>query len=379
MANIEIKEGLFERVNNYAIFVYMKQVKCILASIVLISCFCVPVHGQPLGGYTTVQVDTNYIEVYKDELTTRLYISRKQNGYSLSDRFYQPWINYKTNDNILLGMGYTYSFLTINLGLKIPFVNQDDELYGKSKYVDLHTNFLFRSYIVDLYLQWNSGYYLSNPEKVYPYWDKSEEIMPQRGDMRTNIVGLNVQRLFNSERYSYKASFWQNEFQKRSAGTAIVGVEAYWMLGMTDSLMVDGSIPSSGFMGDIPFNQNDILNMGLNGGYAYTFVWNEKLYLSLWTMFGLSGAYQRIHYTPASFTLSKGISVGLTNNTKISLGFNSKKYYVGLSYNRFSMTTLASSYGDWFSYNTGHIRINFVKRILLKRSIKILRPDLWIF
>jgi hypothetical protein len=365
--------------NNYAIFVYMKQVRCILTGIILISFLYVPVHGQPLGGYTAVQVDTNYIEVYKDELTTRLYVSRKQNGYNLSKGLYQPWMKYKTNDNILLGMGYTYSFLTINLGVKLPFINQDDELYGKSKYLDLQTNFLFRSYIIDLYLQWNSGYYLSNPDDVYNYWDNNEDIMPQRGDMRTNIVGLNVQRLFNSERYSYKASFWQNEFQKKSAGSAIVGVEAYWMLGMSDSMMVGSAIPLSGYLDDELFNQNDIVNVGLNGGYAYTFVWAEKLYLSLWTMFGVSGAYHRVRYTPDSYTLSKGISVGLTNNTKISLGFNTRRYYLGASFSRFSMTTMAGSNRDWLSYHTGHFRINLVKRIRLKRSIKILRPDLWIF
>ncbi len=47
----------------------------------------------------------------------------------------------------------TNSFLTINLGLNMPLINQDDELNAESKYVDLQTYFMFRSYIVDLYLQ----------------------------------------------------------------------------------------------------------------------------------------------------------------------------------------------------------------------------------
>jgi len=366
--------------NNCAIFVYMKQAaRYILTGIILISLFYIPVNGQLFDENPTLKYDTSYIKVYKDELTTRLYISRKQNGYTLSDGLYQPWMKYKTNDNILLGMGYTYSFLTINLGVKLPVVNQDDELYGKSKYLDLQTKFMFRDFIIDLYLQWNNGYYLSNPEDVYYYWDNNEEIMPQRGDMRTNIVGLSVQYLFNSDRYSYKASFWQNEFQRKSAGSPMLGLEAYWTFGMTDSLMVEGVIPSSGFMNDQPFNQNDMYNVGVSGGYAYTFVWAEKLSLSLCTLFGISGCHNRVHYTPDSYTLSKGISLGFTNTTLISMGYNSPKYYVGLSYSRFAMSSMAGSYRDWFSYNTAHIRINFVKRIHLKRSIKILRPDLWIF
>ena len=210
-------------------------------------------------------------------------------------------------------------------------------------------------------------------------WDESNEIMPLRGDMRTHIAGLNVQYLFNAERFSYKAAFLQNEFQKRSAGSPILGIEAYWMLGMTDSMMVEPAIPPAGYMNDELFNQVDIFNVGLNGGYAYTFVWDEKLFLSLSSTIGLSGAFDRVHYSAESLTLNEGISVGFSNTTRISLGYNSKRNYLGLSYSRFAMSTMAGSYRDWYSYNTGHIRINFARRFYLNRPIKILRPDLWFF
>ena len=357
----------------------MKWARRIFASIILISIFWTTAQGQFLDeAAPKINYDTSYIQVYKDELTTRLYLARKQNGYSLSEGFSQPFMKYKTNDNLLIGLGYTYSFLTINLGVKLPFVNNDDDIYGESTYFDLQTHFMFRSYIVDLYLQWNSGYYLSNPEDVYAFWNNDNEYMPLRGDMRTNILGLSFQYLFNSDRFSYKAAFWQNEFQRKSAGSPIVGIEAYWMLAMTDSMMVENAIPSSGYMDDLPFNRNDMMNAGLSGGYAYTFVWNEKLYLSLGTVFGISGSYHQVYYTPDSNTLTKGLSVGFTNTTRISLGFNSKKHYLGISYQRFWMEVRAGSYGDWYAYNTGHFRLNFVKRIHLKRPIKILRPDLWI-
>lgn len=349
--------------------------------IIWISLLCIlimPLSGQFLDKTAEVVYDTNYVKVYKDELTTRLYLSRKQNGYTLANTLLEPYMKYRTNDNILLGLGYTYSFLTINLGVKLPFINDDDAYYGKSKYFDLQTNFMFRSYIVDLYLQWNKGYYLSNPEDLYYYW-QGGKYMPLRGDMRTSIVGINVAHLFNSSRYSYKAAFLQNEFQRRSAGSPLVGLEAYWMLGMSDSLMVEPAIPPGGFMTDQPFNQIDMVNVGLNGGYAYTFVWDERLYLSLSSTVGLSGAISQVHYTADSHTLVRGISVGFTNNTRISMGFNTSKHYFGLSYNRFWIGTMANGYRDWFDYSTGHIRINFVKRFKLSRSIKILRPDLWIF
>lgn len=334
--------------------------------------------GQFFEEDTVTVYDTTFIKAYRDELTTRLFLSRKQNGYNLSPQLLQPWIRYRTNDNLLLGLGYTYSFLTINLAVKMPFINRDDDVYGKTKYVDLQTHTIFRDYIVDFYLQWTKGYYLSNPDNIFLQPPNGIEY-PLRGDMRTTILGLNVQYLFNSSRYSYKAAFLQNQFQKKSAGSPIAGVEAYWMLGMTDSAMVAGNIPPSGFLEDQPFNQVDIANVGFNGGYAYTFVWQEKLFLSLSALVGISGGFNQVHYSNSSTTYHRGLAAGFTSSTRISLGFNSQDYYVGLSLIHLSMSNLiGGGFGDRFTFTTGNIRINFVKRFRLKRPIKILRPDLWI-
>ena len=334
--------------------------------------------GQFFEEDTITYYDPAFIEFYRDELTTRVYLSRKQSGLNLSQTLMQPWLKYRTNDNLLLGLGYTYSFLTVNLAVKMPFINTDDDTYGKSRFIDLQTHTIFRSYIVDLYLQWAKGYYLSNPESISS-GTVAASTFPIRGDLRTNIVGLNVHYLFNSSRYSYRAAFQQNQFQKKSAGSPLAGIEGYWVLAMSDSTMVAGDILPSGFLDDQPFNQVDMANVGINGGYAYTYVWQEKLFLSVSAVLGLSGAYNRVHYSNQSMTYHAGLSVGFTSSSRISLGFNSRDYYVGLSFLHLSMSNLTREYGDWFSYSTGNIRINFVKRFRLKRPIKILRPDLWIF
>ena len=325
----------------------------------------------------SLKYDTSYITVYKDELTTRIYLSRKQNGYNLSERLLNPWMNYRTNDNLLIGLGYTYSFLTFNLAVKFPFVNVDEDRYGKSSYIDLQTHTIFRSVIIDLYLQWNKGYYLANPQDVLPDYRRMAT-MPQRGDIRTNLMGLNVQYLFNSRRYSYKAAFVQNEFQRKSAGSPIAGAEAYWMLALSDSSTVGSNIPPSGYLDDRPFSHSDLFNAGVNGGYAYTFVWNQSLYLSLSSTFGLNLGYHHIHDPYQSTNVSMGLSAGLTNYTRVSFGFNTSNYYVGLSLVRFSMTNRLGAGQEWMGYNTGNIRFIIVKRFITKRPLKALRPDLWI-
>ena len=334
-------------------------------------------YGQFFEEITQLKYDTNYIKVYKDELTSRIFLARKQNGISLSEKLLNPGLQYKTNDNLLLGLGYTYSFLNINLAIKVPFINSDDDRYGESKYLDLSIQTNFRAFMIDLYLQWNRGYYLSNPEDFQPVSMQGTPL-PIRGDMRTTLIGTSVQYLFNSKRYSYKASFLQNEFQKRSAGTPIVGAEAYWMLVMADTALSPFTDLGYVFVSENPYNQTDIFNFGINGGYAYTFVWNELLYISLASTVGLAGGHHRVHNTWDYNTLNEGYSVGVTNNTKVSIGFNNNQYYVGVSYERYSVSQLMGSSGDWMTYWNAYIRFSVVKRFNLKRTIKILRPDLWI-
>lgn len=327
---------------------------------------------------TRIKYDTNYIKVYRDELTTRVYLSRKQNGFAISDRLLRPGMKFQTNDKLLFGLGYTYSFFTLNLAVKLPVINQDDEIYGKSSYLDLQSHTMFRSYLVDLYLQWNKGYYVANPGQIYNSWQAGQPY-PYRGDLRTSIVGLNVQHLFNARRYSYKASFLQNEFQRKSAGSPIVGLEAYWMYELADSAIFSEPIPGVAHLDGESFNQVDMVNVGLNGGYAYTYVWEEKLYFSLSSVFGVSLAYNQIYQMAGSTTIRSGLSLGINNLSRISLGFNSSKFYVGLSYIHFSMSNLAGIPGDWITYSTGNFRLSVVKRFRLKKPIRILRPDLWLY
>jgi hypothetical protein len=338
----------------------------------------VPLSAQLFSEDHTGKYDTTYIRVYRDELTTRMFLSRRQNGYFLPERLFSPWIRYKTNDQLLFGVGYTYSFLTLNLSLKLPFLNGDDEQYGESRILDLQTHNIFRNMIVDLYLQWNRGFYLADPPDPLGS-PGSGNGYPVRGDLRTTLVGINIQRLFNSERYSYKASFVQNEIQKRSAGSPLLGVEAYWMLGMADSLIIPGYLQQREFAHGGDFNQADLFNLGLNGGYAYTLVIRRRFYISLSTVIGLAAGSCVLNYTATSDLTSSGLTGGINNHNRVSMGYNKNDFYIGVSWVQFNMGNTCGYRKGWFRYSSGNIRINVVRRFRLHRSIKVLRPDLWVF
>ena len=350
----------------------------ILALIILISLPGEPARAQLFPEDYGHTYDTTYILKYKDELTTRIFLSRKQNAYVLSERLFSPWVLYRTNDQYQIGVGYTYSFLTLNLAFKLPNINNDPERYGESQYLDLQSHTIFRNLMMDLYLQWNKGYYLANPENIHGLPD-IEAGFPLRGDLRTTVIGLNIQHLFNSERYSYKASFVQNEFQKRSAGSPILGVEGYWMLGMADSMIIPSALVGHDFAGGKDFNQADLFQVGINAGYAYTFVVKEMFYLSLSSCWGLAAGTCILNSTTTSDLNKSGLSLGIENHNRISMGFNKNNFYIGVSWIQFNMHQNYGYQDGWFRYSSGNFRLNLVRRFKLKRSIRILRPDLWIF
>ncbi|MFH0756309.1 MAG: DUF4421 family protein [Bacteroidota bacterium] len=216
-------------------------------------------------------------------------------------------------------------------------IYRDDQLYGDTRYIDLQSHIIFQRYIVDFYLQSTRGFYLDNPENVFPVY-LDEPFKPLRGDIQTNDVGLNVQYLFNPDRYSYRASFLQNQFPRKSAVSPIAGIEAYWLLGTSDLVTVGVDIPASGFLGDMPFHHAYILNTGVNGAYAYTFVWLESLNFFLSTVVGVSFGFNRFNNTSDLETVHSPTSMGLNNTARIALGYNSATCFMGLSFICFTMT-----------------------------------------
>lgn len=322
--------------------------------------------------------DTNYVSIYKDELTTRVFLSHKQNSYNLSESLYSQWLQYRTSGQYQIGIGYTYSFLTLNLAIELPFVYKDSEKYGDSRYLNMDVRTDFRNMMVNIYLQWTRGYYLSNYND-FPDLAGAYTGFPVRNDIRTSIIGINIQHLFKSERYSHKASFLQNQFQKRSAGSPVLGFEAYWMLGMADSIIIPSSLDRFNFAGGVDFNQADIISAGLNAGYSHTFVIRERLYLSLSSAWGIAAGTCILNNTATSELNRSGLTMGVTNHNQVSMGYNRNSFYTGISLTNFNIHQNFSFKNGWFKYSTTNIRLSVVKRFKLHRPIRILRPDLWIF
>ena len=185
--------------------------------------------------------DTNYVESYLDHLTSRLYASVKTANVTLRDNEPSKSIVYRPNSPLIVGFGFNYGILGLNIGFNLPFLNDNEHKRGKTSYRDLQTHVYLRPVTLDIYLQLYEGYYQTNPNNWYTDWPVFDTL-PQRPDVKSVSAGLNGQYIFNNKKFSYRAAFLQNEWQKKSAGSFLAGGSIFFADVMGDYSL----IPSDG-------------------------------------------------------------------------------------------------------------------------------------
>src|SRR5690554_170807 len=202
--------------------------------------------------------DTAYYQTFPEHITSRLYFSRKYTSLKIQDKLTGKDYLYMPNTTLNMGVGATYKMLTLNLAYGFGFLNPE-EGKGETKYLDAQAHIYPRKMVVDLFLQFYKGYYLTDGLGASP-----GENYLTRPDMKVQKVGASVQYVFNHGRFSYRAAFLQNEWQKKSAGTFLLGAVMYGGMAQEDSnlihnLLIDNSARN--------FETIRFFELGLNARY----------------------------------------------------------------------------------------------------------------
>jgi len=315
-----------------------------------------------------LEYDTLYIESYVKELTTRLYTSRKFTILNLSDKNASHSLEYRPNDNLNLGFGATYYGFTLNIGLNLPFINDDDELYGKTSYLDLQSHLLTRKFTFELWLSVYNGYHVANPNSSITDWDISDNY-PYRQDMQTFVGGFSSYYIFNNKKFSYRAAFVQDEWQKKSAGSFLIGGSLYEVNVIADSSLLPYNIVDTSFYDGFHFNQSNFATISINGGYAHSFIIKRKFFITLSLLAGVGGGNTSLK--PSMEDMGGTISHTSVNTNltfRFAMGYNSRKIYVGLSnvYSSFITPTPIEDTDIGLSF--GNVRFNIVRRFNVKKQ-----------
>ena len=303
--------------------------------------------------------DTMYVRDYTDRVTGRLYLSTKYNSLTLIGPMDDRLVH-RPNNRVNIGIGASYRGLTLNIGFGVPFLNQDDEVRGKTRYLDAQANFHTQRWAANLFLQVFSGYYIATHSKEQLGWIQPTE-RPYREDLTEFNIGVSMLRVLNDRRFSYRAAFSQDAWQRRSQGSWLVGGYSTYFNADADSSLVPTALQDQ--YDDVArMRLGRFADIGPMGGYVYTFVWKEHWFLTLSAAAGAGPSIQRItHEVGDGVAEVRNAGLGWHLQMRAATGYNSRRRYVGMSFNQENIGYLLPDQ-QVFRWAVGNLRFNFVHR-----------------
>lgn len=327
----------------------MKVVVCLL--VVLSLCVC--------SHRADAQYDSSYYVSYENLITGRFYFSKKYTSLKLRDGSEDYNLTFRPNTTLNMGVGATYKWATLNLAYGFDFLNPERGK-GDTDYLDLQFHSYGRKFVLDAFGQFYEGFFLTRNSTNFTGDDYY-----LRPDLRVNQVGASVQYILNYRKFSYRASFLQNEWQKKSAGTFIFGVEAYGGRIKADSTLIPSFVNNEQAQRDIKLMR--FFEIGPNAGYAYTWVIKNHFFLTGSASVSLDFGVNRI-FDKEGNERTRGVSP----NTFLRFfgGYNSSKWAISVIYVTNSVSLATGKIERQIILNTGNFRVNFIYRFVPSRKSK---------
>lgn len=317
---------------------------------------------QALTGVT--QSNNTYYTSYDRIITSRFYFSQKYTSYRYRHDAENINIRYRPNTTLNMGVGATYKWATLNLAYGFGFLNRDEEK-GKTRYLDLQTHIYGRKIIVDAFGQFYNGFYLDNTEllpRVNGYY--------LRPDIKVRFLGASAQYLFNHEKFSYRASFLQSEWQKKSAGSLLVGLEFFLGRTKADSAMVPSTLTEQTEESNL--DRVNFAEMGPNIGYIYTWVIKKHFFLTGQATVSLDYGTNTMIINGESIQSS---SFSPNSSLSFFAGYNSDTWAFSFIFVNKNIG-LSSGLNRRIDFNTGNLRLNIVHRFVPRGKTKEVLKDM---
>jgi hypothetical protein len=308
------------------------------------------------------QEDTAYFVSYTHKLTTRFYLSQKYTSLTLHNSSNDVDLRYTPNTTLNMGIGFTYRAATLNLAYGFGFLNPDKD-HGKTKYLDLQYHNYGKRLVFDVFGQFYKGFYLAS--KGQGRLDGQYYIRP---DLFVYELGFNLQYVLNNKVLSHRAGILQDEWQKKSAGSFLLGAETYFGHVSGDSTIIPVKVNQK--LAALDVRRLNFFQLGPNGGYIYTLVIQKNYFVSASISLSLD-------YTSNTSYDRQGSKHqrGLSPNTfvRLSTGYNSEVWAVSVVYLNDGVNIATGGPATRATLNTGNIRVNLVRRFALDRRNKAAR------
>lgn len=334
----------------------------IIFGLLWLSCSLFGQQDAEIGLFGKGEVDSLYIQDHSDSFIGRVYLSRKFTEIELEDTL-GNLLTYHPNSTLNLGVGATYKSVTLNLAYGFDFLNEQ-EGQGETTYLDLQTHIYTRQLVIDLFGQFYNGLYLENTRARFPDFPEPYYLRP---DLKLQLIGFSGSYLFNSDRFSLRASLSQNERQLKSAGSVMLGLEGYAGRAVSDSTIVPSFEDSLAFASVDSVLEATFVRLGPSVGYGHTFVVFKRLFLtlSLSVNLALSRNSEDLGERRREWN---SLSAGAFG--RVVLGYNTEKWFAGLSYTDNRLSLLTEDESVTYTTGTGNFRLNLARRFQLGKKTR---------
>ena len=308
-------------------------------------------------------IDNGYYITYPDKLLVRVYLSQKYAPLTISALNNDKDLNYKTSSKLSLGIGATYSNVTLNLSYGFSFLNKDKG-QGRTRGLDLQFHLFPHKLAIDLLGTFRRSYYLdpkdNNGLNLSAYY--------KRPDLKRDIIGLAVFEVPNAGKFSYRAALTQKEWQTKSAGSLLYGGEAYYGTIKADSSFVPNPVANN--FPQYGVHQINFFSIGPGVGYAYTFVLDKHFYITGSVIGAVDINFSTEEHAGGN---DKKVSIIPSGVYKGAIGYNSSTWSIGAHIIGDALYVGSASSSKEYFMPTGNLRLILTKKIGLKRPIRIHR------
>jgi hypothetical protein len=217
--------------------------------------FCLSIFTIPQLWAQAAVTDTAYIKPYNQKVLMGGYVSTNTVQLVNAGKTYMP------NNPFNVGVIFALKNTVINAMFDYGVVPLKSKSYGKTSLTDFQIHNYGRYLMLDLFIQQYKGFYMQSRSAGHE--------ITRYPDLSVSQIGGEGTYVFNGNKFSSKAAFEQSEKQLQSAGSVILGGGAYlYKVGLDSNMVRSGKNPFRNFQ------------VGVNGGYAYSWVINDRWLLS---------------------------------------------------------------------------------------------------
>ena len=253
--------------------------------------------------FCNAQIDSTYIQPFDEKIAVRTFLMKKFIIMAHESDAEGVEESFVPNNPINIGVGLSVKNTVIDFWYGYGFNFMRDKKRGKTQSLDFQLHNYGRKFVFDIFLQQYKGFYNESNKMIHP-------------DLQIHKYGVSGQYVFNNERYSYKAVYNQSEKQVKSAGSFLAGTGLFY----TKIKTKETNIVEIG-------NYFNNLQLGLSGGYTYTWVIDKKWYLN-----GFITAGGNLGFERKGSSERRRLTISPTTLPRVSYGYNADRWSVNMSF-----------------------------------------------